>query len=533
MVKLKKDCNTGGCDNVFSCCYWKEKINKAWELATTSVRSIKVNGGAPQYPDGDGAVDVLVTVDTTEIQDQLDAISSEVDQLTSDVLENSTDIINLSNLKENVLSAGDGIDIDRASSSTPIISTNVVAQNSDGMFSVWKDESKIAELTEGTNVTISPTGVVSAVDTKYTAGANVTITADNVISATGELSGTASASQILLEDNRSVQSAIDAIEDEIGDSTTGGTILDRLDTLESTTTNLDAELAGKQDTLSDSQLEAVNSGATKAKIDSIAEKQDALSTTQLNAVNSGITSGKVTNYDGYATEIANLKAADVDLSKAYSEFSVDKSTSGKIGLTMSAVDGMTSASADLITAGDNISIDNGVISASGSGSDLFTAGSYGVFFSVPYATSTTGYKINQTPSKNILETTVNGFNTRSFDPTGGTIYSTKITCYDIGLKAYITRFADQAIKVPENFSGTIACEVWPYTLLYYNSTSCRACLTSSFDYLPTVNVIYKKGLCTGASFTGSTFIYSELNPGVDTAVYTNIYLKIKTISANS
>lgn len=357
MVKLKKDCNTGGCDNVFSCCYWKEKINRAWELATTSVRSIKVNGGEPQYPDGDGAVDVKVTVDTTEIQNQIDAISSEVDQLTSDVMDNSTDIINLSNLKENVLSAGDGIDIDRASSSTPIISTNVVAQNSDGMFSVWKNETKIAELTEGENVSISPTGEVSAVDTKYTAGANVTITADNVISATGELSGTASADQILLNDNRSVQSAIDAIEDEIGDSSTGGTIQSRLEALEESTANLDTEMAGKQDTLSDAQMDAVNSGITFLKVAKIdTNTSNIIHLTSL--------------IDTANTDITNLKEADVELSKAYSGFEVTKGTAGKVGLTMTAVDGSTSASADLLTAGDNITIADGVISASGGGKQL-------------------------------------------------------------------------------------------------------------------------------------------------------------------
>lgn len=354
MVKLKKDCNTGGCDNVFSCCYWKEKINRAWELATTSVRSIKVNGGEPQYPDGDGAVDVKVTVDTTEIQNQIDAISSEVDQLTSDVMDNSTDIINLSNLKENVLSAGDGIDIDRASSSTPIISTNVVAQNSDGMFSVWKNETKIAELTEGENVTIGPTGEVSAVDTKYTAGANVTITADNVISATGELSGTASADQILLNDNRSVQSAIDAIEDEIGDSTTGGTIQSRLEALEESTANLDTEMAGKQDALTDAQMSAVNSGATADKINAIDTN-----TSNINQLTSVV--------DTANADISALKQADVELSKAYSGFEVTKGTAGKVGLTMTAVDGTTSASQGILEAGDGINITNGVISASSEG----------------------------------------------------------------------------------------------------------------------------------------------------------------------
>lgn len=373
MVKLKKDCNTGGCDNVFSCCYWKEKINKAWELATTSIRSIKVNGGEPQYPDGDGSVDVRVTVDTTEIRGQIDAISAEVDQLTEDVLDNSTDIINLSNMKENVLSAGSGIDIDRASSSTPIISTNVVAQNSDGMFSVWKDESKIAELTEGENVTISPTGevsavdtkytaganvtitadgVISAVDTKYTAGTNVTITADGVISATGELSGTASAAQIIMDDNRSVQSAIDAIEDEIGDSTTGGTIQSRLEALEESTANLDTEMAGKQDNLTETQMDAVNSGITATKVAEIGSTS--ASVAQLGS-----------RIDTAEDDITALKSADVKLSTAYNSFEVDKATAGRVALTMHPIDNGITVTSNIVTAGEGVSIDNGVISTNG------------------------------------------------------------------------------------------------------------------------------------------------------------------------
>lgn len=414
MVKLKKDCNTGGCDNVFSCCYWKEKINRAWELATTSVRSIKVNGGEPQYPDGDGAVDVKVTVDTTEIQNQIDAISGEVDQLTSDVMDNSTDIINLSNLKENVLSAGDGIDIDRASSSTPIISTNVVAQNSDGMFSVWKNETKIAELTEGENVTIGPTGEVSAVDTKYTAGANVTITADNVISATGELSGTASADQILLNDNRSVQSAIDAIEDEIGDSTTGGTIQSRLEALEESTANLDTEMAGKQDALTDAQMSAVNSGATADKINAIDTN-----TSNINQLTSVV--------DTANADISALKQADVELSKAYSGFEVTKGTAGKVGLTMTAVDGMTSASQDILTAGTNISITNGKINATDT---KYTAGANISISSGNVISSTGGLTFTYSTFKTISEMdnfyTGGMLNLRDFSYDDGT-YKVKVS----------------------------------------------------------------------------------------------------------
>ena len=74
------------------------------------------------------------------------------------------------------------------------------------------------------------------------------------------------------------------------------------------------DISGKQDKLSDTQLNAVNSGITADKVSTydgyattIAGKQDKLSTAQLNAVNSGITAAKVGTYDGYADKITALE----------------------------------------------------------------------------------------------------------------------------------------------------------------------------------------------------------------------------------
>lgn len=70
-------------------------------------------------------------------------------------------------------------------------------------------------------------------------------------------------------------------------------------------------LDGKQDKLSPTQLNAVNSGITADKVeaydgyaDTISGKQDALNPTQMNAVNSGITSTLVTKYNGYEATIS-------------------------------------------------------------------------------------------------------------------------------------------------------------------------------------------------------------------------------------
>lgn len=74
------------------------------------------------------------------------------------------------------------------------------------------------------------------------------------------------------------------------------------------------DISGLQEKLTTEQLNAVNSGITKAKVGTydgyattIAGKQDKLSTTQLGAVNSGITAAKVGTYDGYAGKITALE----------------------------------------------------------------------------------------------------------------------------------------------------------------------------------------------------------------------------------
>lgn len=75
-------------------------------------------------------------------------------------------------------------------------------------------------------------------------------------------------------------------------------------------TYADAELAKKQDKLSTTQMNAVNSGITASKVatyDGYADgKQDKLTEAQLNAVNSGITGAKVAKYDAYETNKQNI-----------------------------------------------------------------------------------------------------------------------------------------------------------------------------------------------------------------------------------
>lgn len=462
----------------FNCCDNKyiAMIKSTFEKAEHAVQGIKLTSEATvQYPDGQGIVelDIFDNADITNLQKQ-------VDTNTNNISANTTAIDNLKSQQEaqyaRLRQAETDIDDVTASlaSTNTLVRLQAEAFNASEQDRIAKDtelENKIAlkqnQLTPGTDIQITADNVISATDTKYTAGTgiaisddnvisstvtggsdfdaqnndgnirflkdgvqqailkagtNVTISADGTISASGGSASATTASEVQMSDGRTVQVAIDSIEDEIGDNGTSGTIQYRLDALESADTALDSRitsnteaLATKQNALTSSQLGVTNDATLQGKnyyalgiadtnnfrmvtatgamsnalqpgnnitfrqvatglnnkvaIDAdLSSKQDALSTAQINATNSGITSAKVTQYDGYNSKISALEAADVELSKAYSSFSIDKNTAGKVSITMSAVDGMTSASADLITAGDNITINNGVISASGGSS---------------------------------------------------------------------------------------------------------------------------------------------------------------------
>ncbi len=142
-----------------------------------------------------------------------------------------------------------------------------------------------------------------------------------------------------------------AIQDVSGLDTRLGTAETNIEALKTAVGNATAGLVkdvadlqtNKQDKLSDTQLNAVNSGITSKKVTdydnlvtnsanfitkdvdnltnyttttamntALADKQDKLSETQLKAVDSGITSEKVTDYDNLVTTSANFITKDVD-----------------------------------------------------------------------------------------------------------------------------------------------------------------------------------------------------------------------------
>lgn len=114
--------------------------------------------------------------------------------------------------------------------------------------------------------------------------------------------GTLTANQIVLGDGtKKVKASGKTIASSVTNDASS------VPTSQAVKTYADAELAKKQDKLTQAQMNAVNSGITASKVatyDSYGSgKQDKLNATQLEAVNSGITKAKVAKYDKYDVEI--------------------------------------------------------------------------------------------------------------------------------------------------------------------------------------------------------------------------------------
>lgn len=120
--------------------------------------------------------------------------------------------------------------------------------------------------------------------------------------------GTLTANQIVLGDGtKKVKASGKTIASSVTNDATS------VPTSQAVKTYADAELAKKQDKLSQAQMNAVNSGITASKVAAYdaydTNKQNKLNTTQLEAVNSGITKAKVSKYDGYDAQIKSKQEA--------------------------------------------------------------------------------------------------------------------------------------------------------------------------------------------------------------------------------
>ena len=173
-----------------------------------------------------------------------------------------------------------------------------------------------------------------------------------------------SAGDIDMTDGRDVETAIGAIEDELGTDVDG--INSRITALNS---DLTAEKSARES--ADTALDTKISG-----------KQDKLTTAQINAVNSGITKAKVTAYDGLQAQITtNKNSIDSEAStRALNDTELATQITAEENARQSgdsALDTKISGKQDKLTAGANITIsDDNVISATGGGSGgtEYTAG---------------------------------------------------------------------------------------------------------------------------------------------------------------
>lgn len=184
----------------WDCCMndWKEKIKSAYNLASEGIRSIVFNGKT-YTPDGTGKVDITnptaSDISTTDgnVQTDIEALKNGVNGLGNTVaaVETSVD----KSLNE--------IDISIAGDTTGNISSawiRAVTNNGDAVNSS-------RYLYPGTGIGFeNKTGDYSSL--------GLTVNVDD-----------APASEVNLTDGRDIQTAIDAIEDEIGDEDTAGSII--------------------------------------------------------------------------------------------------------------------------------------------------------------------------------------------------------------------------------------------------------------------------------------------------------------------
>lgn len=283
------------------CSKWKSLINAAYNKAITAVQRIKDKDGNQYVPDGNGDVTIdyspsqISTIEsntstntlniTTEIADRKEAdenlqtqisanatnystLKTELDTEVSDRKNADTDLQTSIDAKQGTLTAGSNIYLGKDGTIDANAVLTTVSRASTGAYASRKTRNASGLnivnqpiFTVGSNLSYdASTGKLDATDTVYTAGSGINISDSNVISAQ---SSAPTAEQVDLTDGRTVQTAIDAIEDEIGDESTAGSIkyvektnTDNIATnatnitaLQTSVGNLEASIAGKQDTL--------------------------------------------------------------------------------------------------------------------------------------------------------------------------------------------------------------------------------------------------------------------------------------------
>lgn len=304
--------------NNIECSKWKTMIQEAWNKATTAVQRIKDKDGNSYVPDGNGTVEIdyspakidgividvsnnasAIASETTNRVSADNALQTQITSNDSDIATLKTDTANLKtadttlqtniDAKQDKLTAGAGIvivddtvysndnvqTIERSvySPSNKTLSLGytykeVVSAFGDTPSRVTSSRNLftlgtgLKESTGSTSTLNSPTIDVdtSVIQKKLTAGDGINIADDGTISTQ---SSAPTAEQVNLTDGRSVQTAVDAIEDEIGDESTAGSIkyvektntddiatnATNISALQTSVSNLETSVASKQDTL--------------------------------------------------------------------------------------------------------------------------------------------------------------------------------------------------------------------------------------------------------------------------------------------
>lgn len=366
------------------CSKWRTKLNAAYNKAISAIQKIRDKDGNEYVPDGNGLVTIDYSPTTingfdSRITANTNAIATEQTARTNadTVLQSEIDA------KQDALSYGSGISIInntvRANGVLTTVSRSSAGANAyrqtvgtDGTVSTASQ----AIFTAGDNLTYdASTGKLDATDTKYTAGSGIDISDANVISVSGS-SQSVTASDVTLDDNRTVQTAIDAIEDEIGDETTAGSIkyvektnTDNIATNASNISALQTSVAGKQNTLTAGEGTLIVDDTIYAN-DNIVNMSDSFYVVASKALSIPYTAHQVVSTLDNAPSVVSGRAYLFKLGNGLKE-----STDSTIAIRNPTIEVDTSVIQSKLTAGDNITIaDDGTISSSASAGTAYTAG---------------------------------------------------------------------------------------------------------------------------------------------------------------
>lgn len=264
----------------------------------------------------------------------------------------------------------------------------ITIQDASGTTTANITNGRSGNYTAGDNIQINGT-VISATDTTYTAGANITIDGNNVISATGGGSGPSYVAGNGIDITGNVISSTVEVPTALSELDNDVDYVDAAYVTTAMAGKQNALTAGDNISISNNTISATDTTytagtglylsngafaadttvlATKADI---AGKQDTLTAGDNITISNGVISAANTTYTaGDGIEIENGEiSSTVVVPTAVSQLTNDSNFINQTQLTAGLA-----TKQDTLTAGANITISNGVISATGGGSS-YTAGS--------------------------------------------------------------------------------------------------------------------------------------------------------------